>query len=89
MKVVILDNEVNVAECGATIFKQQLKLKGDSVLGLAAGPSPVALHKKLIEAHQKDGLSFAKATTFNIDEYLGLNGKQPPELSAFHESAAV
>ena len=42
------------------------------VLGLATGSSPISVYKRLIELHQKEGLSFKNVITFNLDEYFGL-----------------
>ncbi len=43
-----------------------------AVLGLATGSTPIRLYAELVQLH-RDGLSFANVTTFNLDEYLGLN----------------
>lgn len=72
MKVVILDDAEAVAAYGFEIFKKQLAIKSNSVLGLATGSTPVTLYQRLIAASQSDELSFAEVTTFNLDEYLGL-----------------
>lgn len=74
MRVIILDDAEQVAEKGASFFLQQLKRKPDSIFGLATGSSPVALYKRLIDAHKQQGVSFSKVRTFNLDEYLGLSG---------------
>src|SRR4051812_25957212 len=43
-------------------------------LGLATGGTPVGTYKRLIEDHKKNGTSYQKVTTFNLDEYMGLSG---------------
>ncbi|MDR7238826.1 glucosamine-6-phosphate deaminase [Neobacillus drentensis] len=42
-------------------------------LGLATGGTPIGTYKKLIEDHQKNGTSYRRVTTFNLDEYIGLS----------------
>ena len=74
MKVVILENTESVANYGTEIFKRQLQEKPASVLGLATGSTPLALYRKLIAANQKGDISFSEVSTFNLDEYLGLEG---------------
>ena len=74
MQIVILDTPEQVADYGADRFADQLKHKPDSVLGLATGSTPIALYNALIARVQRGELSFAKARTFNLDEYLGLAG---------------
>ncbi|MEE9448083.1 MAG: glucosamine-6-phosphate deaminase [Arenicellales bacterium] len=72
MKVVIVASPEAVAQRGAEIFNKQLTLKPASVLGLATGSTPIALYKNLIALNQQQALSFKQASTFNLDEYLGL-----------------
>ena len=42
------------------------------VFGLATGSTPVPLYRELVRLHREEGLSFARVTTFNLDEYHGL-----------------
>lgn len=74
MQIVILDTPEQVASYGADRFAEQLNNKPDSVLGLATGSTPIALYNALIARVKRSELSFAKARTFNLDEYLGLAG---------------
>ena len=46
-------------------------------LGLATGGSVAGLYRELIHRHQHDGLSFAGARAFLLDEYLGLPADHP------------
>ena len=74
MQIVILKDAASVAEYGANIFIEQVNKKADSVLGLATGSTPVALYQELIKANQSGQVSFAESISFNLDEYLGLDG---------------
>jgi glucosamine-6-phosphate deaminase len=47
------------------------------VLGLATGGTPVGIYKELVKAHKKGHVSFKKATTFNLDEYVGVPEDHP------------
>src|SRR5690606_14670268 len=44
------------------------------VLGLATGSTPEKTYAKMAEANKAKKVSFAKVTTFNLDEYWGLDG---------------
>ena len=45
------------------------------VLGLATGSTPIPLYKELIRRCKKGkGLDFSTSITFNLDEYVGLDG---------------
>ena len=71
-----------MSEIAATIFIEQLLAKPDSVLGLATGGSPLGFYKELVRRHQAEEFSFARATTFNLDEYVG---KGPGDATSYHE----
>lgn len=72
MRVVVLENADSVAQFAADFFVQQVKRKPNSVLGLATGSTPLGTYRKLIEAYQAGRVSFKDVTTFNLDEYYGL-----------------
>lgn len=71
-----------MSKLAAEIFAQQLVEKPDSVLGLATGGSPLGFYKEMIRRHQEGEISFSRATTFNLDEYVGIG---PGDLSSYHE----
>ena len=83
MKVVILENPKAVASYGADMFKRQLVNNAHSVLGLATGSTPIALYQQLIAANNADEISFKDASTFNLDEYLGLASEHPQSYRHF------
>ena len=70
-KIIIEKNYEAVSEVAFEVFRPVMDLE-NPVLGLATGSSPVGLYKKIIEDHQKNGTSYAKAISFNLDEYVGL-----------------
>lgn len=83
MRLVILPNSDDVAEFACDLFARQLTQNPKSVLGLATGSSPTTLYKKLIERQQTGEITFAKVTSFNLDEYVGLNGDHPQSYRHF------
>lgn len=62
-----------LSEIGAQIFKDQLKEKPHSILGLATGSTPIGLYKQLIASFERGEISFKEVQTFNLDEYVGLS----------------
>ena len=58
----------------ANIFINHVKNKPNAVLGLATGSTPVDMYKELIKANKDGVVSFKNVTTFNLDEYVGLDG---------------
>ncbi|MEO2266522.1 glucosamine-6-phosphate deaminase [Pseudoalteromonas sp. YIC-656] len=83
MQIVILKDATEVAEYGANLFVNQLQKKPASVLGLATGSTPVALYQNLIARNHAGDISFANAISFNLDEYLGLDGDHPQSYRYF------
>jgi glucosamine-6-phosphate deaminase len=59
-----------------------LQRKPDAVLGLATGATMEPVYQALIEAFHAGRISFAHATTFNLDEYVGL----PPRHSGSYRA---
>ena len=83
MKVVILEDAAAVAGYGADLFCRQLRDKPDSVFGLATGSTPLTLYRQLIEANRRGDVSFRRARTFNLDEYMDLAPEHPQSYRHF------
>ncbi|WP_299940317.1 glucosamine-6-phosphate deaminase [uncultured Microbulbifer sp.] len=83
MKVVIQEDAAGVASYGADLFRDQLWRKPDSVLGLATGSTPFSLYRLLIESNRRGEISFARATSFNLDEYMDLPPEHPQSYRHF------
>jgi glucosamine-6-phosphate deaminase len=64
-----------LARLAAGAIAKLLGSRPDAVLGLATGSSPLPIYDELVRLHEDDGLSFARASAFTLDEYVGL----PPE----------
>lgn len=77
MKVLILDTAEAAEIRAAELIAAQLRAKPSSVLGLATGATMLPIYAALRRMHLAEGLSFAKATTFNLDEYVGLRPDHP------------
>lgn len=55
------------------------------VLGLATGSTPEGTYHELVRDHQENGTSYSRATTFNLDEYVGLTPENPHSYHAYME----
>ena len=86
MNIIILNNEIEVAERGADIVSHQLANKSNSVLGLAAGLTPVKMYRTLVNRYRTGELSFADAKTFMLDEYVGVEAGNPQSYSHFMQT---
>ena len=77
MKVLILPDEQAAMQRAADIVARTVTATPDAVLGLATGGTMLPLYEALAQRHREDGLSFAKTTSFNLDEYIGLAPDHP------------
>lgn len=71
---IIIDSEERIAQLAAERYVQLLNDKPAAVLGYATGSTPLGLYGELIRLNQAGKFSYAQATSFNLDEYAGLDG---------------
>ncbi|HLR38873.1 MAG TPA: 6-phosphogluconolactonase, partial [Jeotgalicoccus sp.] len=57
----------------AKIIFDDLKAKKDTVLGLATGSTPEGMYDQLATMINEADLDLSEVTTFNLDEYVGLD----------------
>jgi glucosamine-6-phosphate deaminase len=65
----------------AYVVAGRLEEEPSSVLMLPTGITPLGMYRRLVEMHRSGELSFANATFFNLDEYLGL---APDHEASYH-----
>ena len=82
MKVVVGNNE-KISRLIAEEFIKQVNEKPNSVLGLATGTSPLDVYANLVKANKEGRVSFRDVVTFNLDEYIGLEGTHPQSYRYF------
>ena len=73
MVVKVLKSE-DINRAIADTFIELIKKNPHAVLGLATGSSPVGVYQLLVKANKDGVISFKDITTFNLDEYVGLDG---------------
>ena len=73
MKVIVGSN-AEISKLIAEEFIKQVNAKPNSVLGLATGTSPLDVYANLVKANKEGRVSFKDVVTFNLDEYIGLEG---------------
>jgi glucosamine-6-phosphate deaminase len=61
----------------ADAVARRLREDPSAVFLLPTGTTPLGMYRRLVEMHRRGELSFAKATFFNLDEYLGLTPDHP------------
>lgn len=74
-------NYDDMSALGAQYFIDLLKEKPTAVLGLATGGTPEGLYAELVKSYNNGDISFAQATSFNLDEYIGV---EPDNKVSYH-----
>ena len=82
IQVKICDTPDDVARAAASEIAALIRQRPDAVLGLATGSTPVRAYAELVRMN-REGLSFSRLTTFNLDEYWGLDGTHPQSYRYF------
>lgn len=85
MRVSVYEKAEEACRAAALLIAAQLTVKPDSVLGLATGSSPVPAYQDLIAMNQAGIVDFSRATSFNLDEYVGISVDHPCSYHRFME----
>ncbi len=64
------DIAVLVAERICEIIESAVEERGQCVLGLATGSTPLGIYRELIRRHLAGEVDFSRVVTFNLDEYF-------------------
>jgi len=88
MRLFIYSDYKDVCLLASTFIIQEIgkfapKAGKSFVLGLPTGSTPLGVYQNLIDACGKKEISFANVITFNMDEYLGLDGDHPQSYRRF------
>lgn len=77
VKIIKVKDYDEMSDKACEIFVNKLKELEKPVFGLATGDTPNGLYERLIEKYQAKEASFKRATTFNLDEYVGYDKNHP------------
>ncbi len=71
---IIIGTEQEIAQKAAQRYVELLAKKPAAVLGYATGSTPLGLYAELVRLNQAGAIDYKDVTTFNLDEYAGLDG---------------
>ncbi|WP_103981419.1 glucosamine-6-phosphate deaminase [Helcococcus massiliensis] len=74
MEIIVSKNYDELSKKAASFVIDLIKEKPDSVLGLATGGTPEGMYAELVKAYEAGKISFKDVRTYNLDEYIGLDG---------------
>lgn len=83
MEVRITETYEDMSEAASHFVIEQIKRKPESVLGLAAGSTPLLLYKKLVAAYEEGRVSLRHVRAFTLDEYIGLHSDHAQSYNFF------
>lgn len=88
MRVIVREDYATCAEWAANHIVWRIQnfkptAERPFVLGLPNGSTPLGVFKELIRLNKAGKVSFKHVVTFNMDEYLGLDGNHPQSYRRF------
>jgi glucosamine-6-phosphate deaminase len=83
VRISVFDNERLLARTLAVQVAAALGQRPALVLGLATGRTPIRLYHELGALHAHGQADFSRATTFNLDEFVGVAGDHPGSYRSF------
>ncbi len=75
MKLIRAKDYKDMSRKAANFLSAQVILKENAVLGLATGGTSEGIYEQLTEWYRKGDIDFSAVSTVNLDEYVGLDGK--------------
>lgn len=86
MKLIIEKDYQDLSKRAAMILIEEMQSNPQITLGLATGSTPLGMYKELIQANKKGDIDFSQVKTFNLDEYIGLDGNHPSSYRYFMDN---
>lgn len=77
MKIVITENYQQLSQQAARIVAKAILANPGLVLGLATGDTPRGMYRYLVAFYREGLLDFSQITSFNLDEYVGIDPHDP------------
>lgn len=82
MKILVVKNKDELSRKSAEAIIDTVKQNPSAVLGLATGGTPLGTYQNLIRDRQENKTTYQRITTFNLDEYVGLDESHP---NSYHQ----
>lgn len=83
IRVRVYDTANALARALAQDIARRLAANPRLVLGLPTGRTPIPFYQDLVRLYCAHRVDFKRATTFNLDEFLGVDGDDPRSYRAF------
>ncbi len=83
MEIIINADARKASQSAARVVARLVRDNPSAVLGLATGSTPLMLYRELVRMHEDEQLDFSRVSTFNLDEYVGLEKDHEQSYHAF------
>jgi glucosamine-6-phosphate deaminase len=83
LNVRVFASEQEAAAACAARIASAVREKPSLVLGLPTGRTPLHVYREMVALHQRGEMDLAQATTFILDEFLGLPPDDPASFRAY------
>lgn len=83
MNVLIFASKKEIGTAAGNYIASAVTEKPTCTLGLATGSTPIDTYEQMIRLYESGAADFSGVTTFNLDEYVGLDEKDENSYHAF------
>ena len=77
MEIVVKEDVSAFCRAVAMEVSRQILVRPNSVIGLATGKTTLGIHAELVKVHEQWEIDYSRVSTFNLDEYVGLDPRDP------------
>jgi len=85
VKITVFSSAVELARALAEDAAERLRRTPTLVLGLPTGRTPLGFYRQLVRVSRQGRADFSRATTFNLDEFLGVGPEEPGSCRQYME----
>src|SRR5512146_1815729 len=85
MQIRIFSSAAELASALAEDVAERLRRKPSLVLGLPTGRTPLGFYRQLARISREGRADFSRATTFNLDEFVGVAADAPGSYRQYME----
>jgi glucosamine-6-phosphate deaminase len=83
LRIRVFTTPASVGRSFAADIARALAANPPMVLGLPTGRTPIPLYRELVRLFRAGRIDFSRATTFNLDEFVGIGPHDPRSYHAF------
>ncbi len=83
MNILVYSSPEDLSAAAGSYIAAEIIEKPNCTLGLATGSTPIGTYAKLIKLYEEGILDCSEITTFNLDEYIGLDEENENSYHSF------